>query len=716
MATLVTRSGKGSPLTHAEVDANFTNLNTDKLELSGGTMTGNLSFGDNDKAIFGAGSDLQIYHTGSQSFIRDVGTGDLRLCGDDLQLRNAATNERYVSCVSDGAVTLYYDNLAKLATTSTGVDITGTLTSDGLTVDGTSAIELVSGKTVTTPHTDYNLLLDNGSDTEFVIRLDSVFSGSIGSSHIKQISEGTNRGALVFATENGSGGTVPDRLKIDYNGDISFYEDTGTTAKFFWDASAERLGIGDGTNTPPRTLHLKNDVPSIRLTDSTANDYAEVVSTDGDLFLRADHGNTHAGSRLSLQVDGTDALYIDDSLNVGIGTTSPSSYHANADNLVIQDSGNAGITIATTDSAYFSQINFADGTSGAQAYTGILRYAHSDNSLRIIVNTGEKMRIDSSGNVGIGTSSSASGGSIKLNVNGSSGGGIQLTSNNNGGSAIIPLTAGGQSFYTFTGAIGSETYTERMRIDSSGNLLVGTTDTSTATQGVKVRADLDAIAAVADGGISGFFGRLNSDGEIVRLRKDGTTVGSIAAKSGEMYLGSANTGVRFYDAGDAITPFDVTGATGRDNAIDIGVSSTRFKDLYLSGGVYLGGTGSANKLDDYEEGTWTPSDGSGAGLTFSSASGTYTKIGRMVFVSYAVTYPATSDTTDMAIDGLPFTPHTNFRFGVAQSYTSNSVAGDAQVTTVDTDIVYRKNGTATKFVNSELSGVALRGSFSYETS
>ena len=74
MATLVTRSGKGSPLTHAEVDANFTNLNTDKLELSGGTMTGNLSFGDNDKAIFGAGSDLQIYHDGSNSIITDQGT------------------------------------------------------------------------------------------------------------------------------------------------------------------------------------------------------------------------------------------------------------------------------------------------------------------------------------------------------------------------------------------------------------------------------------------------------------------------------------------------------------------------------------------------------------------------------------------------------------------------------------------------------------------
>ena len=78
MATIVTRSGKGSPLTHTEVDSNFSNLNNDKLETSGGSMTGDLSFGDNDKAIFGAGSDLQIYHDGSDSVIHDTGTGNLK--------------------------------------------------------------------------------------------------------------------------------------------------------------------------------------------------------------------------------------------------------------------------------------------------------------------------------------------------------------------------------------------------------------------------------------------------------------------------------------------------------------------------------------------------------------------------------------------------------------------------------------------------------------
>ena len=51
MATITTRSGKGSPLTNTEVDNNFTNLNTDKLELSGGTMTGNLVFSSGNVGI-----------------------------------------------------------------------------------------------------------------------------------------------------------------------------------------------------------------------------------------------------------------------------------------------------------------------------------------------------------------------------------------------------------------------------------------------------------------------------------------------------------------------------------------------------------------------------------------------------------------------------------------------------------------------------------------
>ena len=148
--------------------------------------------------------------------------------------------------------------------------------------------------------------------------------------------------------------------------------------------------------------------------------------------------------------------------------------------------------------------------------------------------------------------------------------------------------------------------------------------------------------------------RLSTDGTIVDLQKDGTSVGSIGAKAGELTIGSADTALRFTDAADRIDPWSVTSNGVRDATIDFGTNDRRFKDLYLSGGVYLGGTGAANKLDDYEEGTWTPAI-SGASVSGGSYVGHYTKIGRQVFFQwYSTAMTISSASGAAAITGLPF--------------------------------------------------------------
>ena len=99
---------------------------------TGDTMTGNLNFGDNDKAIFGAGSDLEIFHNGTTSYIRDVGNGDLQLFAtDDVYIRGYATNNYMARFNENGAVTLYHNNSAKLATASTGISVTGNVSATG---------------------------------------------------------------------------------------------------------------------------------------------------------------------------------------------------------------------------------------------------------------------------------------------------------------------------------------------------------------------------------------------------------------------------------------------------------------------------------------------------------------------------------------------------------------------------------------------------------
>jgi len=88
---------------------------------------GDLSLGDNDKAIFGAGSDLQIYHDGSNSVIEDAGTGRMFIKSNGSDISLSTNSDIMLKAINDGAVELYHNNSKKLATTSTGVAVTGAI-------------------------------------------------------------------------------------------------------------------------------------------------------------------------------------------------------------------------------------------------------------------------------------------------------------------------------------------------------------------------------------------------------------------------------------------------------------------------------------------------------------------------------------------------------------------------------------------------------------
>ena len=156
--------------------------------------------------------------------------------------------------------------------------------------------------------------------------------------------------------------------------------------------------------------------------------------------------------------------------------------------------------------------------------------------------------------------------------------------------------------------------------------------------------------------------RATSDGTIIDLQKDGSSVGSVGAATASgvtsIYAGNDDTALWFRNGIDAVTPFSISGNTTRDAAINIGQSGGRFKDLYLSGGVYLGGTGAANYLDDYETGTWTPviaATGSQPSVTYSFQGGKYTKIGNLVRLDFAITISSISGGSGAAaISGIPF--------------------------------------------------------------
>ena len=103
---------------------------TGKLPLAGGTMTGDLNFGDNVDINVGAGADLKILHDGSNSTIHNT-TGTLKVLADTLQLKNNADNETLATFANGGAANLRFNNGTKLETTNTGVNVTGELGATG---------------------------------------------------------------------------------------------------------------------------------------------------------------------------------------------------------------------------------------------------------------------------------------------------------------------------------------------------------------------------------------------------------------------------------------------------------------------------------------------------------------------------------------------------------------------------------------------------------
>ena len=194
-----------------------------------------------------------------------------------------------------------------------------------------------------------------------------------------------------------------------------------------------------------------------------------------------------------------------------------------------------------------------------------------------------------------------------------------------------------------------------MTLDSSGNVLVGKTTTAFGTAGVEARSG-GTLWATANGTNAASFNRLSSDGAIAYFSKDSTTVGSIGTFNDYMTVGSGDTGLLMYNGGDVIRPHNMSSNTARDNAIDLGSTSDRFKDLYLSGGVYLGGTGAANHLDDYEEGVFLPFTGIGSGYTGEVLENAqYTKIGRMVYINLRMKWTGTDGVGNPAVFIMPFT-------------------------------------------------------------
>jgi hypothetical protein len=437
----ITATGNITGTLATAAQPNITSLGT----LTGLTTTGDINFGDNDKAVFGAGSDLQIYHDGSHSYIDDVGTGSIFIRADDYVLIDKSDgSKRSASFNTDDAVILNFNNNQKFTTTSTGVNVTGTVVSDGMTVDTTAD----NGATISA---------HDNSTTTYPLKVQN----NAGSGRLEIGTYGINNNIdLKFQTLD----TL--RMRIDDSlGDVDFYEDTGTTPKMSWDASTERLGIG--TTTIDSLLHLlKSDATAYSPTAADSQ-----VGVGPTIYLEnPGNANNTVGGQIVFGMRSTEVQ-----ARIGAtGGTSPALTFgtADAERMRIDSSGNVGINQSAPNALLC--IGSSTGSTGAPTYKGTIRLpSHSTQSLN--------------SNGGIEFVSTTFGDGYGWRVSGA-----------DLGSGSVPLV--------FESRSNSPTWSERIRITSAGNVGIGTTSPSTA---LDVNGTVTATSFSGDGSaLTGISGRI----------------------------------------------------------------------------------------------------------------------------------------------------------------------------------------------------------------
>ena len=320
---IVMLGGVGNTTTPSDNSVTTAKIAAGAVTSSKISIDGDISFPDNDKAVFG--SELEIYSDGTHARIREYGGGQMKIQGNNMQLLTSDGASTYLEGnASTSAVTLYHaSNAPRLATTSTGIDVTGRIITDGITSSGTYVVESTS---YFVGNAAQGYRFNNAADTVNLLVIKD--GGNVGI--------GTGSPSYPLDVNGGTENVVARISSTDADALIVF-EDNSTTDSVLLGAQGEDFllrtdlgkftfrvnnnatdgmvilnngNVGIGTNNPGTVLHVYNSAQSRIAMENSTRRFD--LMADGDGFTIRDQ--TAAVNRFRIDTSGnaiptTDAAY-----------------------------------------------------------------------------------------------------------------------------------------------------------------------------------------------------------------------------------------------------------------------------------------------------------------------------------------------------------------------------------------------------------------------
>ena len=593
--------------TDSSGNLSFAAVNTDLLNDTspqlGGDLQSNgndINFADNDKTVFGTGGDLEIYHSGNGSFIKEAGTGPLQILTNHLHVKNAANNENIFEASENSSVKLYHDNSLKFFTISGGVQAANRI----IVGEGTAQRGVLSG--------DAN-------------------SVSIGS--ISDIPLNFNRNSQTKARIDGNDFQIPNdngKIELGADQDLQIYHN-GTNATI--DTSTGELQLAsDAVMRFQATEYKFNNAAN---SEKIANFFQ-----DGACELYHNHSKkfetTSSGISVTGQITATDTINTTGNLDMSdsSGTGNNRIRLGNSDDLEIyQDGSNSVVRESGTGQLQLeSNTNIVLGTEGiGETYLK----AVPNGAVELYHNNTKRFETQSGGAAVTGGLNVSGDTKVPDNSKFIAGTGDDLQIYHDGSNSFIKDAGTGNLFIHSSqlDILNNVASAYMLRCISGGSVELfeaGSKKFETTNVGTQVTGQIETVSTPNADPYAGFIARSSGGNNHCGFFADAATGANAQTHIRFGYSGSpkwqwrvpwhaegASAGMMLYDysVGDDVLKISQGGnqsikghvSPRSNNSYDLGTSATRWRNIYTND-LNLSNEGSSNDMDG-SWGDWTIQEG-----------------------------------------------------------------------------------------------------------